>query len=1575
MLVSAVVFFGLTRTDAGRSGLRNQLEAQFDARFAGTLDIGHLRGDLINSVYASDVKLHTPDGTVVATVDSVVARPQWWNLLGGTVSLRRLSLIQPQFDLRRDTSGLWNVQTALQRIQSGSGDGLDWTLVDIAIRNGTVTTQNDGSAPVSAQRGWVFDYSNAQMRDVSLDASVEWTASERQIGLQRLSAALDEPSLALIDASGQLVFDDGTWTLPGIAVETDRSRLRVSGEYAPGPPRGSPEIDVRVTDSRLDFDELAPLSPRLPLADAVTVSGHVYGETSELVVDAIAVERGRSRIEVSGTAFGLPDSLDFETNLQASRLMAGDVRAVWPDAPRKRLNALTPLTADAVADGVVHWRAAAPLSVAVEGTVEATSAAGIIDGAFNVDRAAAQPVQYDMLVSADSLDIGALALRPELRSRLQGRIRLSGQGLAASTAVAETEVNLRPSRIAGQQLASGRARITLDAGTVDGMIVAEQAGGGRVEAQVDMATTAEQPRYTLSLSTTAFDLAPLPGALPSTSLNAQLALNGEGGSWPALSGSMELRVDASEVHGQDSTRAIPPFTTSIQVVQKGSPGPRLTIDGDVATVRVDGTVAVRPLLALGRLWSTALADAARQAVDKPAPSPIASAGPAPSASPPTPVDLEPLRAQARDALATTGFRDTLGLRGSLRIHRSDVLRAWWPRFPRLPDSLETEVRLTAGPDTLALQGALATPRAGLQTTSLDQVRIVTRLSGALGAPLVETLSAEVDVYADSVRTGPVSLQEVGLNVQYADRRGGLRMEGRGTDTLGEVLLDAGLAVRPDRNAITIDTLRATVGSQAWTNAGTGRLDAYRDALHVEPFVVESPRLFADGTQQVRVRGAVSEASSDTLFVDSRDVSLYPLSQIAGLRPLGGLLTGTTALTGIGSAFQARSTAEIQRLSFDRRLLGRLNLSTTYRPGSGDLRLDAALSPEPVPFDTLQARGAALVPNGVRRSEPNQLRLRGRIRTDPAAAPDDADVLDLRLDVTRADLFFFEYIFESEIARVRGFTAGSAHIGGSWTDPVFDADMRVADGQFDLPRFGLRYQIEGGVRVDREGFKLSDVRVSDDDGSATLDGGILFNDYQFFSFDLRGRLDELKIVGVNRSQDLPFYGDIRVSGPATLTGPLSNAQLTSNDIRATPDSELFIPVSEGELEDDTGFILFADSTGRVPDLQDLTRRGNILDERPQGEPTFVEGLEFDVNITAPEGSTVHLVFDPLVGDVVTAQGAGRIQFQRQEGEFFVYGTFQVSGGNYQFTAGEVFVRRFNIEDGSITWEGDPINASLDLDASYRTRASPAGLPGFEDRGGRIPLIVQLDITGDVEAPQVDLSLSRARDERTQLVGSQTLDAILNQPELATEYATSVLLTNTFLLTTSTLTQRNAGDENRIAEAGNQLAFNSVSQLVASQLNRYLNEALPNLNVNFGIQGEDPQDLDVIYGVALRLLDERLIIRGEGVYTGDDPEEAEAQGPEGEFTVEVRLSSRVSVEAFVRRRGDDLTQGQTLTRSAGAGLSYRTEFTTWKRLFYRLFGWFLPDPSDPPDDETEDLPAAGDMVIRPSEDAPSDEKAPQ
>ena len=87
-----VLFLALTRTQVGRDGMRAQIERQFNNTFDGQLQIGQLRGNLLNTLYAHNIQLLDSTGGLVAAIDAAVLQPTWLELLSGTVSLHRITL-------------------------------------------------------------------------------------------------------------------------------------------------------------------------------------------------------------------------------------------------------------------------------------------------------------------------------------------------------------------------------------------------------------------------------------------------------------------------------------------------------------------------------------------------------------------------------------------------------------------------------------------------------------------------------------------------------------------------------------------------------------------------------------------------------------------------------------------------------------------------------------------------------------------------------------------------------------------------------------------------------------------------------------------------------------------------------------------------------------------------------------------------------------------------------------------------------------------------------------------------------------------------------------------------------------------------------------------------------------------------------------------------------------------------------------------------------------------------------------------------------------------------------------------
>lgn len=1545
LIGGALTFVGVTRTQVGRDSLRRQIEQRFADTFEGRLEIGRLTGNLAQDLFAGDVRLYDPAGRLLAHVDSLVARPSWRDLFRRRVSLRSLTLIRPTFYLLYQADSTWNVaDTFRKRAPKNTASAETWSFdsADLHLVEGAVHTQHEDALPPGVERGWLFNYAALNAQNLQARATIEWTSDARLIDLLSFSATLPDVPFAVDDLQGQLLIEPGRVLFNQLALQAGRSDLRLDGALEHLDTLQTGALDARTLDgalyiSHFDADPWRRLLPRLPLADVVTASVRVQGPLDQLVVEEASVQRGQTKIQVDGTIRGLPDSLDFALAVRNSTVASNDFQAVLPTVSWPDLAHLGPITMQGTVEG-----AAGPGLRRLDADVDARGAAGHLNGTLSFHQQPGQAVRYTLDLATDSLDVGRLNDDDRLASTLNGRLKIEGRGVALDSLDASMQAAFLPSQFAGRRADS----VHVDASVADRRLEAtafarRDRQGVFVNAVLDWNT--RRPGYRLGLLTRRLDL----GALLAvdslhSSLNMQWTLEGAGLSWADLRGELTVAFDSSEMQWGETTRPLPPHQTVLTVNEPTSAAPRLHVTSDALSLRLDSNPSLDELKALAGLWSHAMGEAWARQQEKTFPRTARGAARRTERIETSSLDQLLLQEEARLALQAAGH-EALTLDLTLDIKRSDVLTALLPMLPPLAVNLDARLHVEADADRLRFEGSAHGDSLRVKAFDAPAYQADFEASMDLEALLEESLQATLDLRADSLRLAQQAFSAPQLIAGFENQTGHASLTTDRSGGAGPVRLTTTFDLLPDRHRFTLQEFYVALGDYVWKNPERPTIDLFADATVINDLTLESPSPNGGTTQRVRLRGVFSKAPQDTLFVNVEEIGLEQLSDFLALqRTLGGRLNGQAALTNAGRP-EVTGTLTVDALALDDRLLGRLEATSRYLPGTPDVALDARVRPmdpdEPLPAGTRPDLQVA----------EHRVHVAGTFRL-PKGADDDPGALDLRIDAERADAFFFEYIVK-DLDNVEGALAGKGTIRGTFEHPVFDADLTTSGGRFDVPKFNLRFEdVEGPVRVNEEGIKIDGVTLRDKTGgTATASGTIFFNDYRFISFDLDTRLDEVQIIDVpSFTRDLPFYGTIWASGEATLTGPLHNAFLRAPDAVTSDRSEIFIPITAAAAIVDPGFIIFADSTGALPDAPRLPRRENILDQRPVGERTFTEGMEMDLNILAPQGSTVHLVIDPLLGDVINAVGSGRIQLQRREGDFFTFGALRVDAGDYLFTAGEVFVRRFLINEGTITWNGDPLNPSLDIAAAYQTRASRAGLP--DDVTGRlqstIPLIVHLHITGELNGVLVGLNLAIDRSRQEAISETPLLEAYLNQPDRAAEYATSVLLTNSFLLTTE--------GSRRDVLAGS--AFNSVSALVSSQLNRYLSQVIPNADFTFGVQSdEEAQDLDVSAGVAIRLLNERLVIRGEGIYRAvENVDDTAQQGLQGEFIVEVRLNPSVSVEVFYRREGDVLSEN-LLTSETGAGLSYQTQFPTWRRLFRRIFGGGKPDAAS---DSTETVVDARD-----------------
>ena len=1525
VLFGVLAFFALARTEQGRETLRMGTQSLINRSLAGHLEIGSVSGSVPGRLTAQHVVVRDPHGKTIASIDSVILHPTWRSLLSRTISTGHVTLVRPHLILQRDESGAWNITEVFRSLTDTSRSSTSiWSfrssLVDIV--EGSIRTQS--ATPSSSDI--LFDWGNASMEDIDARLAIDITPETKTVEALDFKARLIDPDMEIALLRGQLTAQGGDIALHEVNLRTPASNLYVNGSiYAPDTLSGdvsSPFLDLHLDRSTIHSGELGSVFPALPSMEAVTAAARVRGPVEALVIEHITLERNTSALAIEGTVLGLPDALDYDLAVREGRIHWQDIHPIQRIVAIPSFEHLGRIAFTGYARGTAHFRrgeTAPRWQGAHEFTIE--SDAGRVKGDAQI-ALNKEGLSVESTMDLTGVDAGRIFRKSNLAGDLTGRITVHGDGPSLAELTGEAELALTRSHTASRRVDTLRVAVAGTRHIFQGNLHAAE-GSGSLDASFQADLTATPLQYRMEGATTRLDIGNiLRSDSLSSSLSTRFDVEGSGVSWTNFEGNMEVAFEPSVLSIGTTRRTIPAHRSSLSIRQDNTGSfeePQIVLSGDLAELKITGDVALEPVIRLARYWGEAIARSAAYETSKPyrtAGAKIESVG----------------RGRRAGSRMVTGLQ-ARQLDVRLRMLRSDILTALLPGLPVVHTDLRAEGRLRLEPDRFDLD--MRVEADSLHTGELRAYEVAGNLSAASddADAIARTLSSTLSTTISDMSVKGRRFEQASLKSGFQNRALDFTAQANTPGAVTPLRLRARMDILNDRNRLFIEDLQIAARNQIWTATDNRIVDFYKDAIHIPGIRIARQDNLVPGSQgYLHITGALSAAPQDTLFIHAEDIRMQHAGELMNLRnTIDGQLGGKLAFTGWGRRPELTGRIFVDSLAFKDRQLGHLALDSRYIPGSPDVALQARLTPS-------ISGDADLL------SDRNDLAVNGTFRLpgpQNASATRDPGALDLNVRIERANAFFFEHLFSEAIADVTGYLDGSGHIGGDFSKPLFNADLTLRGVQFHVPEFQLAYEATGPLVVDRQGIHLANLRLSDTrNGTAVVGGSILFNDYRFFSFKLEGALDRLNVMNVRNSRELPFYGRIWASGDILLRGPISNALLESSELRTTAGSEIYIPVAGTAEDTDTGFIVFADSTGHMPsDSAQRTRRSNLLTKRPAGERPFVDGLDMDINILSPEGTTVHLVIDPLLGDVINARGNGRVQLGRHEGEFYTFGTFTVTSGDYLFTAAEVFSRRFLIDSGTISWDGDPLNAKMDIEASYRTRASPEGLGLIIQQRQLIPLVIELGVNGRVTTPIIDLRLSVDREKRGYIGNYEGLETLLNQPERAAQYATSVLLTNSFLLA-----------EQQPLTQSSSLVFHSLSQLVTGQLNRYINDALPGVELNVNVHGGNAQDIGVAYAVALQLLDERLIIRGHGIYHND--ETRQQQNGLDEFVVEVRLGPHVSMDVFHRREDGILLSTESIngTNTTGAGLSYKTGFSTWGRLFSRIFGQgdAIKDDEETPED---------------------------
>ncbi|MEX0986079.1 MAG: translocation/assembly module TamB domain-containing protein [Bacteroidales bacterium] len=668
----------------------------------------------------------------------------------------------------------------------------------------------------------------------------------------------------------------------------------------------------------------------------------------------------------------------------------------------------------------------------------------------------------------------------------------------------------------------------------------------------------------------------------------------------------------------------------------------------------------------------------------------------------------------------------------------------------------------------------------------------------------------------------------------------------------------------------------------------------------------------NGTREINITSAGNRFNDD-LNIEIRNFDLDQLSGIIEKEGnlVEGLVDGNILLKKKEVGYGIIADGEISNLAMYDQPLGNMAVQT-YSPSDGRYDL------------SMQLTGAG-----------NDLDAHGFFTTGG-----EGNTMDLRARIRALSMETAAALSRGQLTEAEGTVSGSLSIRGAVATPEVTGELHFRDvfvkpavlnNRLALNNETLRFS-PAGIYFDA--FTLTD----GDQKTAVIDGSVTMESFRDFNLALRIHADDFLLFNTTVKENDTFFGKMVLDTRLDIRGPLA-LPVVSGRVKMKEGSNFTFVVPESRLTTNRG--------EDVVEFNEPERGSTILYREPETvvSSSKFTGIDLSAILEVDRQATVRLLMDPTSTDSLVVRGEAALSFvMDRSGKMSLTGVYTLYDGSYTVSMESVIKRRFDIVPGStITWNGDPMDAILHLDAKHEVRAAPYDLVAAQmaglneaDRGSyrqRYPFWVLLQLRGELLHPVLGFEIQLPPENKGILGGAvnQKL-ALLNEDE-------STLNKQVFaLLILGRFVQENPMQT--VSGATTDLVRSTVGNFISAQLNRFSSGVLPATELNFDVQsyedyqtGQPQGRTEVEIGIKQQLFNERLSVQigGSVDVEGEKAMENTASDITSDVTVEYKLTEdgRYRLKGFRKNQYEGAIDGQLV--ETGAGISYVRNFNKWKELF--------------------------------------------
>jgi hypothetical protein len=529
------------------------------------------------------------------------------------------------------------------------------------------------------------------------------------------------------------------------------------------------------------------------------------------------------------------------------------------------------------------------------------------------------------------------------------------------------------------------------------------------------------------------------------------------------------------------------------------------------------------------------------------------------------------------------------------------------------------------------------------------------------------------------------------------------------------------------------------------------------------------------------------------------------------------------------------------------------------------------------------------------------------------------IIDLNIFLEEFKLNAFSPLGKDVLSSLRGSATGDFTLRGFLGNPDMDGTLRLKNAGLKFPYLNVDYDFEGAsvITLLQQSFILEDFKLLDSKNKTI---GVLKGDISHFNFKqwflrLKIESDNLMVLDTKNKEEALYYGTAFIDGSADIFGLTDRLTIEFN-AKTMPGTVFVVPLKDVETVDSYNLIHF-----KSDEIQVKERQKEVALEA-------LKGLTLNIDLEVTKDAIAQVVIDEEYGSQLSGRGNGNLQIEiNTRGKFNIFGDYVVDSGVYDFKYGGFVNKPFVIQKGgTVSWNGNPADANLEVTAIYKAKANPGVLLENFNSNRNIEVDLVARITGGLFNSKQELDIQLTNVDPT--IASE-LEFILNDNNVNEK-------TTQFI---SLLAFGNFVNPDRLNFDTNATITNTASSAIASAFSSLLNN--PDSKFQLGLdyqQGQSNNDLDrlntdnqVDLSVSTQV-SESIIINGKvGVPVGTQTQSSVI----GEVKVEVLLNQTGNFRAIIFNRQNEIqytTEDQGYTQ--GIGLSYQVNFNALSSLLEKL-----------------------------------------